>query len=205
MPLQQAADSRNELWDNESNHSLGSWVPPTKRGMAESRTQSLYGRETLYDPYEAPRNLSPATSGYDLRSQSRAQSAYGEVPRYSQYDHAQGLGSPRGHPASMYDAGAHEGSVFGGYSQPARTPSEYGGRPMSNFLPEVSAAPALTLGGSEITDSQLEQSIRSICANADLDTLTKKGVRKQLESEYGVSLAARKDTINSIIERVLTA
>lgn len=107
----------------------------------------------------------------------------------------------------MYDSGVREGSVFGSYSQPVRTPSEYGAgsRPMSNFLPEVSAAPALNLGGSEITDSQLERSIRSICASADLDTLTKKGVRKQLEAEYGVSLASRKDTINSIIERVLTA
>ena len=31
----------NELWDKESNHSIGSWAPPTKlknEGYAESRT-----------------------------------------------------------------------------------------------------------------------------------------------------------------------
>lgn len=61
----------------------------------------------------------------------------------------------------------------------------------------------ISLGDSGITDSQLEGSIRHICANADLDNLTKKGVRKQLEEEYAVSLTARKDTINRIIEAVL--
>lgn len=77
-------------------------------------------------------------------------------------------------------------------------------RPPSSFLPElaVDSAP-VTLGEAGITDAQLEHSIRQICAGADLDRLTKKGVRKQLEVEYGVGLAARKDGINRIIEQVL--
>ena len=65
------------------------------------------------------------------------------------------------------------------------------------------AAP-LSGGAQSITDGQLESSIRRICKDADLDTLTKKGVRKQLEEEYGVGLTERKDAINRIIEKVLS-
>ena len=93
------------------------------------------------------------------------------------------------------DAGQRQSS----YSQAAPQ-----SRPQSNFLPEVSVESApLGLGAQGIPEAQLEGSIRRICAGADLDTLTKKGVRKQLEEEYGVVLTGRKDAINRIIERVL--
>lgn len=52
----------NELWDKESNHSIGSWVPPPKlKDEYDARTVSNYGRETYY---EAPisRSYSPAPS-----------------------------------------------------------------------------------------------------------------------------------------------
>ena len=61
----------------------------------------------------------------------------------------------------------------------------------------------MDLGEAGITEAQLESSIRRICGGADLDQLTKKGVRKQLEEEYGVGLGGRKEAINRIIERVL--
>jgi chitin synthase len=80
-----------------------------------------------------------------------------------------------------------------------------GARPPS-FLPDVGSgfgSEPINLGAEGITETQLEASVRSICAGADLDTLTKKGVRKRLEEEYGVSLASRKEAINRIIERVL--
>ena len=77
-------------------------------------------------------------------------------------------------------------------------------RPTSQFLPptEQDWAP-LDLGEAGISDAQLESSIRRICAGADLDTLTKKGVRKELEKEYGVGFDGRKETITRIIEKVL--
>lgn len=77
-------------------------------------------------------------------------------------------------------------------------------RTQSNFLPEMNVETAPIIAGPEgITEAQLEGSIRRICAGADLDTLTKKGVRKQLEEEYAVGLTGRKDAINRIIEKVL--
>ena len=54
----------NELWDKESNHSIGSWVPPAKfqnEGYAESHTASIYGRETYYEPAMS-RAYSPSPS-----------------------------------------------------------------------------------------------------------------------------------------------
>lgn len=85
-------------------------------------------------------------------------------------------------------------------------------RPQSSYafnLPDPSSdsftAPAVDyLGAQAITDSQLERSIRKICANAELDKLTKKGVRKELEREYGVELAERREAINRLVEKVLT-
>ena len=74
-----------------------------------------------------------------------------------------------------------------------------------SYLPEYApAAPLHLMTASEIPDRELELAIRQICATADLDDLTKKKVRKQLEQQFGVDLAVRKDTINALIEKVLT-
>ncbi|EJD51949.1 glycosyltransferase family 2 protein [Auricularia subglabra TFB-10046 SS5] len=62
IPLKSWNDYENELWDKESNHSIGSWVPPPKlKDEYDNRTVSNYGRETYYD---APmsRSYSPAQS-----------------------------------------------------------------------------------------------------------------------------------------------
>ncbi|OCF76617.1 chitin synthase [Kwoniella mangroviensis CBS 8886] len=89
--------------------------------------------------------------------------------------------------------------------------SQPGSRPVSNFLGDAGIPPSasndnnigLSLGPEGITEAQLEVSIRRICAESDLDTLTKKVVRKKLEEEFGVGLGGRKDSINRIIEQVL--
>ncbi|KAK1215120.1 hypothetical protein PQX77_022292 [Marasmius sp. AFHP31] len=71
IPLKSWSDYENKLWDKESNHSIGFWVPPTKfknDGYAESHTASIYGRETIYHGQGGPfgvgqeRSYSPAPS-----------------------------------------------------------------------------------------------------------------------------------------------
>jgi len=73
IPLKSWSDYENELWDKESNHSIGSWVPPkmAKNDGYDSRTASLYGRETYY---EAPksRSFSPAPPDYQSGRHSPA-------------------------------------------------------------------------------------------------------------------------------------
>lgn len=72
------------------------------------------------------------------------------------------------------------------------------------LLPDYAPAQAISLGADAITDAALAAEIREICRGADLDTLTKKGVRRELEARFGVDLGARKETINTLIARVLS-
>ena len=111
-------------------------------------------------------------------------------------------------PIASSGAGAGYAPLSGGDpsgSPDAQAPTTgSAGKGASAFLPptEQDWAP-LDMGEAGISDAQLEQSIRRICAGADLDTLTKKGVRRELEQEYAVGFDARKETITRIIEKVL--
>ncbi|KZS96924.1 glycosyltransferase family 2 protein [Sistotremastrum niveocremeum HHB9708] len=95
IPLKSWNDYENELWDKESNHSIGSWVPPQKEFMDyDAHTASVYGRETFYDASQS-RTFSPIPSqagfappGYQSGRNSPALSArpasahvpYGNAP-----------------------------------------------------------------------------------------------------------------------------
>lgn len=54
-----------------------------------------------------------------------------------------------------------------------------------------------------ISTAALQASIVRICAEADLEFLTKRSVRRQLEEEYGTDLGRRKDEISRIVETVI--
>jgi chitin synthase len=162
----------NELWDKESNHSIGSWVPPAKikgDGYAESHTASLYGRETQYDP----RSYSPAPS---------------QAGMYPPPGYQSGRNTPQSHLRPM-DAN----SLY----QPA--PS----RPATNYLdipiPQTGSPDFL---GSP-TDSDLDRAVQNVLRGADLNSVTKREIRRQLEDQFGMDLTARKASINTAIDRVL--
>lgn len=72
------------------------------------------------------------------------------------------------------------------------------------LLPDYAPAQAISLGAQAITDQDLENQIREICRGADLDQLTKKGVRRELEQRFNTDLGSRKETINTLIARVLS-
>lgn len=219
IPLKSWNDYENELWDQESNHSEGTWGPGKSEYLGEHPasmygqslhaqsmhgTQSMYGRGSMYQGSQlgpgygqpSPRGISPVGSYSDIRGGSRAGSYGGDAPPRGTFYAAPpgdtGSFSGHGHDAnSLYGAG---GSFYG---QPmGNQASTYG-------LPHHSQPHLGDTAPSEPSAEQLEQSIRRICTDADLDTLTKKGVRRQLESEYGMPLTARKDDINRIIEAVL--
>ena len=144
----------NELWDKESNHSIGSWVPPAKvknDGYAESRTASLYGRETYYEP----RSFSPAPS-------------------------QRGVYPPPG-----YQSGRNT--------------------PQSPFYPMAETAPLQQQPSSSlpISDFDLERAVQDVLRTADLNSVTKREIRRQLESHFGMDLSTRKAVINATIDRTL--
>ena len=180
IPLKSWSEYENELWDKESNHSIGSWVPPSKmknEGYAESRTASIYGRETYYEPHG--RSYSPAPSQYQIHQ------------TYPPPGYQSGRNTPVG-----------GGYGYGGLQQP--TPS----RPVTNYLdmpiPTTrSPEDADFFGGP--SDAELEEAVREVLRDADFNTVTKKQVRQRLEGLFNMDLSARKAIINATIDRVILA
>jgi hypothetical protein len=74
-------------------------------------------------------------------------------------------------------------------------------RGSSAFDPEERDTPKAD--PSSISGAALHASIVRICAEADLESLTKRSVRRQLELEYGTELGGRKDEIGRIVEAVI--
>ncbi|KNZ82292.1 Chitin synthase 8 [Termitomyces sp. J132] len=176
IPLKAWTDYENELWDKESNHSIGSWVPPAKakgEGYAESHTASIYGRETYYDP----RSYSPAPSQVGMHP----------PPGYN---------SGRNTPQSNLRMG-ETGSLL---HQPA--PS----RPVTNYLdmpmPLTGSPDNFNMPGSP-TDVDIDRAVQDILRGADLNTVTKREIRRQLEEVFGMDLTRRKATINAAIDKAL--
>lgn len=168
IPLKSWNDYENELWDKESNHSIGSWVPPSKKAdlYADSRTVSLYGHETHYDPQ--PRGFSPAPS------------QFGHGPL--------GYNSGRATPQSQY------------YQQQPTGATNYLDMPLTGggFEEFGSSSP-----GGGPSDFALERAVQNLLQTADLNTVTKREIRRQLEEQYGMDLSAKKATINAAIDKVL--
>jgi len=172
------------LWDKESNHSIGSWVPPNKfqnDGYAESRTASLYGRETTYEPAMS-RTYSPAPS----------QRGYLPPPGYH---------SGRNTPSGGFQMPSFPtGNSFSNqFTQPA--PS----RPTTNYLgmalPTRSPEDMDFSGGP--TDDEIDRAVQDLLHDADLNTITKREIRRRLEERFSMDLTPRKATINAAIDRVL--
>ncbi|KAJ8519110.1 hypothetical protein ONZ45_g3931 [Pleurotus djamor] len=164
IPLKSWTDYENELWDKESNHSIGSWVPPQKfknEGYAESHTASIYGRETYYEP----RAHSPSPSQAML-----------PPPGYQ---------SGRNTPQSQY------GMMY----QPA--PS----RPVTNYL-DIPIPTSDSPPGAP-SEASIQRAVQEILRTADLNSITKREIRKQLEEQFGMDLSSRKKVINDAIDDIL--
>ncbi|KAJ7473492.1 glycosyltransferase family 2 protein [Mycena latifolia] len=174
IPLKSWNDYENELWDKESNHSIGSWVPPPKlrgEGYAESRTASLYGRETTYEP----RGYSPAPS---------------QVGGYA----------PMQYPPPGYQSGRNTPQSM--FHPPMPEP-----RPMTNYLdvaiPMSGSPDDLDLPPGAPTEADLDRAVQDVLRTADLNSITKREIRRRLEAHFGMDLTSRKATINAAIDRVL--
>lgn len=158
-------------------------------GYAESRTASLYGRETYYEP----RSFSPAPSQMQQHMQMYPPPGYNSgrnTPVGNGYSH-----SPL---RPMSEMG---GGGVGGLQQPV--PS----RPTTNYfdMPLIGSGSAenVNFGGAGPSDAELENAVNQILQGADLNTVTKKNVRQRLEGMFGVDLMSRKAVINAAIDRAI--
>jgi len=53
------------------------------------------------------------------------------------------------------------------------------------------------------SDAELERAVQELLQDADLNTITKREIRKRLEGRFNMDLNTRKATINAAIDRVL--
>ena len=53
------------------------------------------------------------------------------------------------------------------------------------------------------SDAELERAVQELLRDADLNTITKREIRKRLEERFDMDLTSRKATINVAIDRVL--
>ncbi|KAL0064502.1 hypothetical protein AAF712_008560 [Marasmius tenuissimus] len=179
IPPKSWSDYENELWDKESNHSIGSWVPPTK-----FKNDGYAGRETIYHGQGGP------FAGGQDRSYSPAPSQ----GMYPPPGYQSGRNTPMlqyGMPAPMTPFGAPQSSML---HQPTIS------RPGSNYLdlPFDSRSPP-----GMPSDAEIENAVRAILSNVDLNTVTKRELRRQLEEQFGMDLTAKKGVINQAVDRCL--
>jgi len=77
-------------------------------------------------------------------------------------------------------------------------------RPVTNYLdfqvPMSASQEDLNSGPS---DAELGLAVQNMIRSADLHSVTKREVRRQLEEHYGMDLTARKAAINASIDRAL--
>ena len=53
------------------------------------------------------------------------------------------------------------------------------------------------------SDAELERAVQELLRDADLNTITKREIRKRLEERFNMDLNSRKATINAAIDRAL--
>lgn len=77
-------------------------------------------------------------------------------------------------------------------------------RPTTNYLDmpiPMSSSPDGGLGSP--SDVEIDQAVQHLLRGADLNTVTKREVRRKLEDQFRMDMSARKAAINAAIDRVL--
>jgi len=58
-------------------------------------------------------------------------------------------------------------------------------------------------GGSGPSDIDIDRVVQDVLRSADLNSVTKREIRRQLEDHFGMDLSSRKASINASIDRAL--
>ena len=80
-------------------------------------------------------------------------------------------------------------------------------RPVTSYLdvqiPTTHSPEDVDLAPGAPNDTEIDRAVQRILQDADLTTVTKREIRRQLEAEFAMDLSSRKTAINSEIDRVL--
>lgn len=111
-------------------------------------------------------------------------------------------------PAPGYQSGRNSPSMA--FMQSNQYPPPHS-RPPTNYLgvglPSPRSQDTMDFGGFGSTgapsDMELDRAVESLLSGADLNSVTKREVRRKLEDRFGIDLTSRKAVINQAIDRVL--
>ncbi|BGP14296.1 hypothetical protein JCM10213_007731 [Rhodosporidiobolus nylandii] len=219
IPLKDWQTFENELWEAGSNASIGEIIEAGKAEAASAYGQP-YGAASIRDGgmhYGAP-----SLAG-SLQALSQYQGGVGPTGSvyggagYAQPDvYHPGTVGRRGSTTSYFaanalaQAGMQHGSGsqlgfdgLGGPPRPSHSYSPSNGSPRA-MSPAPSAALGAFLPGQVPSDDVLIADTHAILAQADLQTVSKKGIRAELERRYGVELGGReKQLVNRTIGQAL--
>ncbi|KAF6840836.1 chitin synthase [Colletotrichum plurivorum] len=165
--------------------------------------------EGKFDPSAIPKKKWEEYQAELWDAQTVREDARSEVSGYSY--------ATKGHaPVSEYGYHSRPGSIAAGYAPP-RPPMGYdqrNGSRMSLAASEMGGNRNSQFGGSQFfspedmvglpSDDALLAEIREILRTADLMTVTKKGIKQELERRFGVPLDAKRQYINSATEALLS-
>lgn len=91
-----------------------------------------------------------------------------------------------------------------GYQSGRNTPLS---RPPTNYLdvaiPTTRSDATGEFGTPGPSDAEIDRAVQTILHGADLNSITKREIRRRLEEHFGVNLASRKASINAAIDRGL--
>ncbi|KAJ1880663.1 hypothetical protein LPJ57_002113, partial [Coemansia sp. RSA 486] len=170
-------------------------VSPAHSASALLAAGAPMGMHAGMSPTSADYFQSPALGSSNTMSRSGpgtpSAGAFGQV---SQFNTIGATGAPQQHQQqreSMFSS-----SSYG-------VPSMYVPSTAPNPALQGGGMPGMMMTGAMPTDEQLVSSIKRILGSQDLNTVTKKSVRAQLTTEYGVDLTARKEFIGDAIELIL--
>jgi chitin synthase len=105
--------------------------------------------------------------------------------------------------------------MFAGYNSGRNTPLETGSflhqpaasRPVTNYLdmpiPSNRSLDGMGVSDGQPTNAEIDRAIADILRDADLNSVTKREIRRKLEDIFGVNLTDRKSAINATIDRIL--
>jgi len=70
-------------------------------------------------------------------------------------------------------------------------------------IPTTRSDAAGEFNASGPSDAEIDLAVQALLHDADLNTVTKREIRRKLEEQFGLNLASRKATINAAIDRGL--
>jgi len=230
IPLKTWQEYENELWERGSNQSIGSIIADKRNASAKEASlygQETSYDPPMMMPYSRTHSPGLNDQNHDARSLLSGYHGGGSImlmpPGNGGY-----MDPMAGRAMSVHSFGGPQGMMGGGVPNRGMTdsPSRIGFMPPNNGMMPMGMGsmygpvPGFMQGqgmdslsrrgsgagfpvpnrGGLPSDEQIIADIQAVLARADLNTITKKGVRQELENMYGTELGEKKAFVNQAIE-----